>query len=243
MASGRNLKDSSYWGNSSGTSYTSTYNDARFEGGKYLGTSESDYFTLPLDKVTLPDSWTLEWVQYVPYKFIEPTERQDSRTFLRDEIERQPSYIAPRPPYYGGSGLCGWKKGIMTYTALVHIIFVLVPVVCLMLLFIVLLVLDSLEHYAIVKSGGNYSFYVNGVETSCLNPDTYIGDGIQILDSGIRFYVGSRTGKTSGYVKQYLTGSDDEFVVTPISGTPPTSSNFTDANYNVSVRGISLRTI
>lgn len=60
-----NTKDSSYWGNSAGSSYTLEFKDAKHDGGKYLSNSLDDYLELSLDEVSLPDSYTLEWIQYV----------------------------------------------------------------------------------------------------------------------------------------------------------------------------------
>lgn len=59
-----NLKDSSYHGNTSGSAYSTTYKDANFEGGKYLSSNSNDFLELKLDKVSLPSSYTLEWIQY-----------------------------------------------------------------------------------------------------------------------------------------------------------------------------------
>ena len=45
---------------------------------------------------------------------------------------------------------------------------------------------NSLEHYAIVKDGGTYTYYVNGVKTACTS-NTYIGGGVEINNDKIKF--------------------------------------------------------
>lgn len=226
-----NLKDSSYWGNSAGTSYTSTYNDARFEGGKYLGTSESDYFTLPLDKVSLPDSFTLEWVQYVPKKSGSTKSITDKRTFRYEETLSQPLYVPAQTiggTYYPAIATCGLKnKYYNVYETNLSYIYTGASgfsdssIYCPSRI-------ESLEHYAIVKSGGDYKFYLNGVETSCTDIDTYVGDGIRIDDSGIKFYVGKRYSNYTDYVQ-----TETNRYGPAHAGDAPTSETFHDYNYTV----------
>ena len=60
------LKDSSYHGNTAGSAYNNVYTDGLYSNGKKFSDSLSDYLDLKLDKIELPSSWTLEWLEYVP---------------------------------------------------------------------------------------------------------------------------------------------------------------------------------
>lgn len=225
------LKDSSYWGNSAGSSYTSTYNDAKFDGGKYLSTSSGDYFTLPLDNVSLPSSWTLEWVQYVPDESKTYTKNTDSKVQTRVQVETEPTYVYS--DYLGyGIGTAG-KKNVYYDVKETNTYYLYTgasgisgeSILCRPRT-------KSLEHYAIVYDGGSYSYYVNGVLTSC-EPDNFIGGGITISDSEIRFYVGSNT--ETGDYSLFL---ENLFIQENSSvGFNPTSSYFTDDNYFIYAYG------
>lgn len=57
------LKDSSYHGNAAGSSYTSDFANAKFDGGYNFSDSDEDFLELKFDKINLPDTWTLEWVE------------------------------------------------------------------------------------------------------------------------------------------------------------------------------------
>lgn len=59
------LKDSSYHGNTAGSAYNNVYTDGLYANGKKFSDSENDFLELKLDKIDLPDSWTLEWCEYV----------------------------------------------------------------------------------------------------------------------------------------------------------------------------------
>lgn len=225
-----NLKDSSYYGNTSGFSYTSTYKDARYEGGKYLGVSDSDYFQLNLNKVTLPSSYTLEWVQYVPNNSAYSVTLKDKEIFKESKITSEPMYLPDRVVaglHLSEISLAGIKyqyydyyftKTNYLYTGVSG--FKDTSILCKPRY-------NSLEHYAIVKDGGTYTYYVNGVKTACTS-NTYIGGGVEINNDKIKFYVGSRTDNLSVYSK---TASDRSGGFT--EGLKPTSSNFHDYNYNV----------
>lgn len=60
------LKDSSYWNNTIGKAYSTNYVDSTYTGGYKFGNTDNDYLQLNLDNVDLPETWTLEWVEYVP---------------------------------------------------------------------------------------------------------------------------------------------------------------------------------
>lgn len=60
------LKDSSYHGNTAGSAYNNVYTDGLYTGGKQFSDSEDDFLELKLDKVDLPNTWTLEWCEYIP---------------------------------------------------------------------------------------------------------------------------------------------------------------------------------
>lgn len=223
------LKDSSYWGNSAGASYSSTYKDARFEGGKYLGTSFSDYFTLPLDQVSLPSSYTLEWIQYVPSKYTNSQTITDRREFLNEELSYHPMYDPPKTiagTYLPATSSPGLKTAYYNkYETEKHYKhtgvsgFSDTSILCEPHT-------DCLEHYAIVKNGETYTYYVNGVKTNCTD-EHFSGGGVVIRDSVIRFYVGTRINGSSDYVSQ---GKKYAGI---IIGSYPTSENFTDSNYSV----------
>lgn len=64
------LKDSSYHSNTAGSAFNNVYTDGLYEGAKKFGDNEEDFLELNLDKVDLPNSWTLEWCEYIPSLFI-----------------------------------------------------------------------------------------------------------------------------------------------------------------------------
>lgn len=225
-----NLKDSSFWGNSAGSSYSSVYKDAVHEGGKYLGTSYSDYFTLPLDKVSLPDSWTLEWIQYVPNGLNKSqTETIDKRVFKKDEVSIKPVFVAGVPGYVSDTAIKGMKyRYYNTYRSVTKYLysgasgFSNSDIYCTPHY-------GDFEYYALVKNGGSYTYYVNGVSISC-SSDSFRGGGIEITgdNSGIRFYVGTRTTDYGSYI-YYNDLHKGQMTV----GSVPTSENFTDSNYDI----------
>lgn len=231
------LKDSSYWNNSTGSSYTATYNDARFEGGKYLKNA-GDYFTLKLDKATLPSTWTLEWFEFTPQK-TDPslTDSFDKAGSWSEKVRYNPLYtkgldsngvyVPPsaspgmidrtREAYYtrtfykytGTSGL----SDVDIYGSSIY---------------------GSINHYAIVCSGGKYFYYANGNKVECDVSDptaSYLGDGVSVSTSSIKFYTGSR------YTSPVDKWTDYEYKDMAVGqsqvGTNPSSSNFTKANYHI----------
>lgn len=224
-----NLKDSSYWGNSAGSSYTSTYKDARYEGGKYLGTSSSDYLQLNLNKVSLPSSYTLEWVQYVPNNTKYSTVFKDKEILKETKTTSEPIYLPDRTVaglHLSEISIPGSKEKYYDYyyTKTNYLYtgvsgFKDTAILCEPRY-------NSLEHYAIVKNGSTYTYYVNGVKTACTS-STFIGGGVEINDDKIRFYVGSRTDNLSVYSK---TASNKYVGLT--EGLKPTSSNFQEYNYS-----------
>lgn len=60
------LKDSSYHGNTAGSAYNNVYTDGLYTNGKKFSDRSDDFMELKLDKVDLPNSWTLEWCEYIP---------------------------------------------------------------------------------------------------------------------------------------------------------------------------------
>ena len=225
-----NLKDSSYWGNSSGSSTTSTYKTATYDGGKYLGNS-ADYFLLKLDKVTLPSSWTLEWIQYVPRKTKSSITTTDRNDFLRRETKSEPIFVAGVPPYTTDLGIVGQKEDYYnryetrtyyTYSGasgFPNENFMLYPKY------------DTFERYAIVKNGNSYTYYINGVKNTIITSSNIKGSGIEVTSLGVKFFTGSRSNKPTTYE---LSTTNNYGSV--IKGIAPTSSNFQDKNYDITER-------
>lgn len=161
-----NLKDSSYWANSTGKAYSSTYKDGGLSTGKFLGTSTSDYFTLPLDKVSFSPSsaWTLEWLEYTPsYSTGVCNEKignryLDSSTdkFTRDSTQET----------YESASTCGIGNSSVNWDAR----------------------FDAFEHFALVFDGSNYSIYINGVKSNLFSHSPACV-GVSLNSSGLAFSV------------------------------------------------------
>ena len=185
-----NLKDSSYWANSTGKAYSSTYKDGGLSSGKFLGTSTSDYFTLPLDKVSFSPSspYTLEWLEYTP---------KQSNTVSAKADESQPhwnsganSYILGTQLnyiyYYSACGLGGTYPCWETRN-------------------------DDFTHYAICYDGSSYSAYVNGVKVNVFTSNAGNYCGVSLSSNEIKYgvftssrnYMNYRKG-TGNSLSQYL---------------------------------------
>lgn len=162
------LKDSSYWANSTGKAYSSTYKDGGLSTGKFLATSTSDYFTLPLDKASFSPSspYTLEWLEYTPSYDTgwvttyseEPHYNSSSEigvTYTKREktISRATSGI--------GNASVAWNSRY-----------------------------DDFAHYALVYDGTSYSVYINGVKESIFNSSPAY-TGVSIANSELKFYIAS----------------------------------------------------
>lgn len=162
-----NLKDSSYWANSTGKAYSSTYKDGGLSAGKFLGTSTSDYFTLPLDKVSFSPSnpYTLEWLAYTSYN-------------------ADVSNVSYDDPHYNNEwGWITYVRGTITKTLPIDGVDGLSLAVSPRF--------DSFEHYALVFDGSSYRLYINGISQSFASSDSNI-HGLSVSSSGIKYYVGSK---------------------------------------------------
>ncbi len=140
------LKDSSFWGNSSGTSYTNKYTDGYWGDtlGKSFSDNTNDYMKLSLDRVNLPSTWTLEWYEYVP-EFSFSTRRPNFPSFGGDYTSKDSlgyryysdKYNIHYDVYFSGVfGIDGSGVYLSSY--------------------------GSFVPYAVVCNNGEYSFYRNG---------------------------------------------------------------------------------
>lgn len=181
-----NLKDSSYWANSTGKAYSSTYKDGGLSTGKFLGTSTSDYFTLPLDKVSFSpsSSWTLEWLEYTPKQSGSVSAKADESQPHWNSGER--SYILGTSLnytfYYGACGLGStypcWESRN-----------------------------DDFAHYAVCYNGSSYSVYVNGVKSDVFTSNAGNYCGVSLSSNDVKFavfqssrnYVNRRSGSGSSF--------------------------------------------
>ena len=184
-----NLKDSSFWNNTPGSSNTNKFTDGLYTNGKIFSDDENDFLELKLDKVKLPNSWTLEWCEYIPkidlsvpkypvsdYYYnnlysLPYTSKNSAGSFLHDELSQDTHYnIVLR-------GILGTPDGTL-YSPSV----------------------DSFVSYAIVCSGGNYKFYKNGVLQSSYSVD----------DFGIN-YLASTTDSMGNLQSRALSGANFKF--------------------------------
>lgn len=184
-----NLKDSSFWNNTPGSSNTNKFTDGLYTNGKIFSDDENDFLELKLDKVKLPSSWTLEWCEYIPkidlsvpkypvsdYYYnnlysLPYTSKNSAGSFLHDELSQDTHYnIVLR-------GILGTPDGTL-YSPSV----------------------DSFVPYAIVCSGGNYKFYKNGALQSSYSVD----------DFGIN-YLASTTDSMGNLQSRALSGANFKF--------------------------------
>ena len=181
-----NLKDSSYWANGTGKAYSTTYKDGGLSTGKFLGTSTSDYFTLPLDKVSFSPSsaWTLEWLEYTPKQSGSVSAKADESQPHWNSGER--SYILGTSLnytyYYGACGLGStypcWESRN-----------------------------DDFAHYAVCYNGSSYSVYVNGVKSDVFTSSAGNYCGVSLSSNEVKFavfqssrnYVNRRSGSGSSF--------------------------------------------
>ena len=187
-----NLKDSSYWANSTGKAYSTTYKDGGLSTGKFLGTSTSDYFTLPLDKVSfsLSSAWTLEWLEYTP---------KQSGSVSAKAHESQPHWNDGANSYILGTnlnytyyyGACGLGSTYPCWESRN----------------------DDFAHYAVCYNGSSYSVYVNGVKSDVFTSSAGNYSGVSLSSNAVKFavfqssrnYVNSRHGSgdsLSSYLRE-----------------------------------------
>lgn len=181
-----NLKDSSYWANGTGKAYSTTYKDGGLSTGKFLGTSTSDYFTLPLDKVSFSPSsaWTLEWLEYTPKQSGSVSAKADESQPHWNSGER--SYILGTSLnytyYYGACGLGStypcWESRN-----------------------------DDFAHYAVCYNGSSYSVYVNGVKSDVFTSSAGNYCGVSLSSNEVKFAVFQ---SSRNYVNR-RSGSGDSF--------------------------------
>ncbi len=186
---------------------------------------------MKLDKVTLPSSWTLEWIQYVPRKTKSSITTTDRNDFLRRETKSEPIFVAGVPPYTTDLGIVGQKEDYYnryetrtyyTYSGasgFPNENFMLYPKY------------DTFERYAIVKNGNSYTYYINGVKNTIITSSNIKGSGIEVTSLGVKFFTGSRSNKPTTYE---LSTTNNYGSV--IKGIAPTSSNFQDKNYDITER-------
>lgn len=196
------LKDSSYWNNTAGNAYNNKYTEGLYTSGKIFSEDTNDFLELKLDKVSLPGSWTLEWCEFVPeYKISISKSGYNARY---DYTKKDTVYTNPGSYdvlYYtetinstatgGVLGLQGQDFNLKNSNG------AFVP-------------------YALVCSGGNYKFYMNGTLTE-LNSD-FPGFGLSVTSDSIKFNV------YSGLVKS----KHEDYV---LDGNYPSDSRSIDKHY------------
>lgn len=148
------LKDSSYWNNTPGSSYNNKFTDGLYTSGKIFSEDTNDFLELKLDKVSLPSSWTLEWCEYIPNfsvtseygKTVYPsgTEKYVNGYYLYPDSQDDRNVSV-----YLNNGL-----GIIGSDSVYQ------PSI------------GSFVPYALVCSGGTYKFYRNGSLLSSYNSTT-----------------------------------------------------------------------
>lgn len=178
------LKDSSYWNNTAGNAYNNKYTEGLYTSGKIFSENENDFLELKLDKVSLPDTYTLEWCEYIPEssyvpEVIQPklyttydgqvlfTEDSNNNCYFTGDINlmKYSYYINNFVSVEGDSKFYETSSG-------------------------------SFVPYALVKSGSNYKFYRNGllIDSFAFDEDSFNrcgvkGQGISITSSSIKFNV------------------------------------------------------
>ncbi len=185
-----NLKDSSYNGNTSGSSYSTTYKDADFDGGKYLSTSFNDFLQLNINKVSLPSSWTLEWIQYVPDSSWEQFDLVYDPSETRHYIENPQHHI-----HGGNHANCEFDavtyitKKLFKTTS----IYDDSPV-------------NSFTPFCLTCNNGNYSLFVNGnkVDSSKFSLEK---SGITVDNNKIKFICAQYLNNTEEYGSKVSSGN------------------------------------
>lgn len=204
------LKDSSYWGNTAGSSYQNVYTDGLYSTGKKFSSSKSDFMELKLDKVDLPSSWTLEWCEYVASSEIICSYTGSAQTAIPNYDRASGYYDEEIYDINYDINITGYL-GIdsdVSYTATNGYF---IP-------------------YALVCNNGQYSFYMNGSKVSSsastnfsvsvpydygkssgtwnfnLTDNEQIFSGIKVANDSIRFYAPSEPYKVSRNSSSYVVG-------------------------------------
>lgn len=166
-----NLKDSSYWNNTPGTSYNNKFTDGLYTNGKIFSDNTRDFLELKLDKVKLPSSWTLEWCEYIPSigythalgDSVSPNGSSGVFYTSSGEYWINKYSTTHRIENFYSDNLLGISGTDNVYEP----------------------VYDSFVPYAIVCSGGSYKFYCNGKLVSSLDGNaTFSATGCLIVDNG-----------------------------------------------------------
>lgn len=217
------LKDSSYWNNTSGSSYNNKFTDGLYTSGKIFSEDMNDFLELKLDKVSLPSSWTLEWCEYIPdfsttttygdafypsgtknftgaSSYYECPDKQDDRNVN--------VYVNNALGVSGDSSLYEPSTG-------------------------------SFVPYAVVCSGGSYKFYRNGVLIDAYNKDlisfpfngysnsrnklssvsldgsNFKSAGLSVTNSSIKFSVSENLLGGQRYTDCYVYSGESNYYVRP----------------------------
>lgn len=192
-----NLKDSSYWANSTGKAYSSTYKDGGLSTGKFLGTSTSDYFTLPLDKVSFSPSsaWTLEWLEYTPsynsgvINYSKGNHSWNNKTGFYECDSTQETLA--------GLSACGIGNTSVAWDGR----------------------FDDFAHYALVFNGSTYSIYINGVKDNVFSHSPAYS-GIFLSSSELKFFVSQFKKDSSDWVdsSEYIREQHTVWDKDPVTG-------------------------
>lgn len=160
------LKDSSYWNNTPGSSYNNKFTDGLYTSGKIFSEDMNDFLELKLDKVSLPSSWTLEWCEYIPEVKLETSSYPVSDYYYNNL--KNLSYSSTGKNEFGGTtylhgdpsqdshyniylrGYLGIDNDSLYFPSA-----------------------GSFVPYSIVCSGGTYKFYKNGVLQSVSSIDDF----------------------------------------------------------------------
>lgn len=192
-----NLKDSSYWANSTGKAYSTTYKDGGLSTGKFLGTSTSDYFTLPLDKVSFSPSsaWSLEWLEYTPsynsgvINYSKGNHSWNNKTGFYECDSTQETLT--------GVAACGIGNTSVAWDGR----------------------LDDFAHYALVFNGSTYSIYINGVKDNVFSHSPAYS-GIFLSSSELKFFVSQFKKDSSDWVdsSEYIRDQHTIWDKDPVTG-------------------------
>lgn len=133
----RNLNDSSFWGNSTGTSINLQYSEGFFEQGKALPAVNYDGKVttfLPLDKVSFNPTqpYTLEWREFIPGK------GNDAEVIFRSEYGSDPEVT--KMLFYDYFVFPGKKWVSLQYSV------------------------NQFAYYALTFNGSEYQFFINGIK-------------------------------------------------------------------------------
>lgn len=160
------LKDSSYWNNTPGSSYSNKFTDGLYTSGKIFSEDMNDFLELKLDKVSLPSSWTLEWCEYIPEIKIETPSYPVSDYYYNNL--KNLSYSSTGKDQFGGTT---YLHGDPSQDS--HYNIYLRGYLGIDDDSLYLSSAGSFVPYAIVCSGGSYKFYRNGVLQSVSSIDDF----------------------------------------------------------------------